>query len=103
VVSAPGDNAAKLLTQRLDTDPDSVERDLFKLVLTVIELVRQLMEAQALRRVDEGDLSDEQVEALGLGLCRLEEAMEELKARYDLTTADLNIDLGPLGTLLSEA
>ncbi|GAA1937528.1 gas vesicle protein K [Nocardioides marmoribigeumensis] len=103
MVSAPGDNAAKLLTQRLDTDPDSVERDLFKLVLTVIELVRQLMEAQALRRVDEGDLSDEQVEALGLGLCRLEEAMEELKARYDLTTADLNIDLGPLGTLLSEA
>ncbi|MDR7360723.1 gas vesicle protein K [Nocardioides marmoribigeumensis] len=102
-MSAPGDNAAKLLTQRLDTDPDSVERDLFKLVLTVIELVRQLMEAQALRRVDEGDLSDEQVEALGLGLCRLEEAMEELKARYDLTTADLNIDLGPLGTLLSEA
>jgi hypothetical protein len=102
-VCAPGDKPAKLLTQRLDTDPDSVERDLFKLVLTVIELVRQLMEAQALRRVDEGDLSDEQVEALGLGLCRLEEAMEELKARYDLTTADLNIDLGPLGTLLSEA
>jgi hypothetical protein len=103
VVSAPRESAAKLLTQRMETDPDSVERDLFKLVLTVIELVRQLMEAQALRRVDEGDLSDEQVEALGLGLCRLEEAMEELKARYDLTTADLNIDLGPLGTLLSEA
>ena len=94
--------AARLLTQRMETDPDSVERDLFKLVLTVIELIRQLMEAQALRRVDEGDLSDEQVEALGLGLARLEEAMEELKSRYDLTTADLNIDLGPLGTLLSE-
>ena len=91
-----------LLTQRLETDPESVERDLFKLVLTIIELVRQLMEAQALRRVDEGDLSDAQVEALGLGLARLEEAMEELKGRYDLTTADLNIDLGPLGTLLSE-
>jgi hypothetical protein len=93
----------QLLTQRMETDPESVERDLFKLVLTIIELVRQLMEAQALRRVDEGDLSDEQVEALGLGLARLEEAMEELKSRYDLTTADLNIDLGPLGTLLSEA
>jgi uncharacterized protein Yka (UPF0111/DUF47 family) len=103
VVSAAGESAARLLTQRMETDPDSVERDLFKLVLTVIELIRQLMEAQALRRVDEGDLSDEQVEALGLGLARLEEAMEELKARYDLTTADLNIDLGPLGTLLSEA
>ena len=96
------ESAARLLTQRMETDPDSVERDLFKLVLTVIELIRQLMEAQALRRVDEGDLSDEQVEALGLGLARLEEAMEELKSRYDLTTADLNIDLGPLGTLLSE-
>ena len=93
----------RLLPERLETDAESVERDLFKLVLTVVELVRQLMEAQALRRVDEGDLSDEQVEALGLGLSRLEEAMEELKSRYDLTTADLNIDLGPFGTLLSES
>jgi hypothetical protein len=93
----------KSLPQRLETDAESVERDLFKLVLTVIELVRQLMEAQALRRVDEGDLSDEQVEGLGMGLMRLEEAMEELKGRYGLTTADLNIDLGPLGTLLSDA
>ena len=92
----------RLLPQRLETDPESVERDLFKLVLTIIELVRQLMEKQALRRVDEGDLSDQQVEALGLGLMHLEAAMEELKSRYDLTTADLNIDLGPLGTLLSE-
>ena len=91
-----------LLPQRLETDAKSVERDLFKLVLTIIELVRQLMEAQALRRVDQGDLSDEQVEGLGLGLMHLEEAMEELKGRYDLTTADLNIDLGPLGKLLSE-
>jgi Gas vesicle protein K len=91
-----------LLPQRLETDAKSVERDLFKLVLTIIELVRQLMEAQALRRVEEGDLSDEQVEGLGVGLMHLEEAMEELKGRYDLTTADLNIDLGPLGKLLSE-
>ena len=90
------------LTQRLETDPESVERDLFKLVLTVVELVRQLMEAQALRRVEEGDLTDEQVEGLGQGLMHLEEAMDELKARYALTTADLNIDLGPLGTLLSD-
>ena len=90
------------LTQRLETDPESVERDLFKLVLTVVELVRQLMEAQALRRVEEGDLTDDQVEGLGQGLMHLEEAMDELKARYDLTTADLNIDLGPLGTLLSD-
>ena len=95
-------SASTLLPQRLETDAESVERDLFKLVLTIIELVRQLMEEQALRRVDEGDLTDEQVEELGTGLMHLEEAMEELKARYDLTTADLNIDLGPLGPLLSE-
>jgi Gas vesicle protein K len=96
-----GDARARL-RQRLDTDPDSVARDLFKLVLSIIELVRQLMEAQALRRVDEGDLSEQQVDALGLGLQRLEEAMDELKSRYGLTTADLNLDLGPLGTLLSD-
>jgi hypothetical protein len=94
--------ARRLLPQRLETDPESVERDLFKLVLTIIELVRQLMEKQALRRVDEGDLTDDQIEGLGLGLMHLEEAMDDLKARYDLTTADLNIDLGPLGTLLAD-
>src|SRR5689334_16722637 len=96
------DELPHLFKQRIETDPDAIQRDLFKLVLTIIELLRQLMEAQALRRVDEGDLTDEQVEGLGLGLMHLEEAMEVLKARYDLTTADLNIDLGPLGTLLGE-
>jgi len=95
-------DARTRLRQHLDTDPDSVARELFKLVLTIIELVRQLMEAQALRRVEEGDLSEEQVDALGTGLQRLEEAMEELKSRHGLTTADLNLDLGPLGTLLSD-
>lgn len=90
------------LRQRLETDAESVERDLLKLVLTIVELVRQLMEKQALRRVDQGDLTDDQVESLGLGLMHLEQAMEELKARYDLTSEDLNIDLGPLGTLLAE-
>ena len=93
-------NERAKLTQRLETDPESVERDLLKLVLTIIELVRQLMVKQALRRVDEGDLSEDQIESLGLGLMKLEEAMEDLKERYDLTTADLNLDLGPLGTLL---
>ena len=93
-------NQRHQLAHRLETDPESVERDLFKLVLTIIELIRQLMEKQALRRVDEDDLSEEQVESLGLGLMKLEEAMEDLKSRYDLTAADLNLDLGPLGTLL---
>ena len=88
------------LPQRIETDHENVERDLFKLVLTIIELVRQLMEKQALRRVDEGDLTEEQIEGLGLGLMHLERAMDELKEKYDLTTEDLNLDLGPLGPLL---
>lgn len=102
LVSQAADPPPWTLPQRIDSDPDSVERDLFKLVLTIIELVRQLMERQALRRVDEGDLGEEQVEALGLGLMRLEEAVTDLRERYDLTVEDLNIDLGPLGRLLAE-
>lgn len=88
------------LPRRLETDSESVQRDLMKLVLTIIELVRQLMERQAIRRVDEGDLSDDQVEELGVGLMRLEEAMLQLREQFDLTAEDLNLDLGPLGTLL---
>lgn len=88
------------LPRRLETDSESVQRDLMRLVLTIIELVRQLMERQALRRVDEGDLDDDQVEELGLGLMRLEEAMTTLREQFDLAPEDLNLDLGPLGTLL---
>ena len=91
---------AYYLASRIETDRENVERDLFRLVLTIIELVRQLMEKQALRRVDEGDLTEEQIEGLGMGLMHLERAMEDLKQRYDLTTEDLNLDLGPLGPLL---
>jgi hypothetical protein len=92
----------RLLPERIETDAESVERDLLKLVLTVVELIRQLMERQALRRVDEGDLSEDQIDALGNALWRLEQAMDELKDRYGLTASDLNIDLGPLGPLLAE-
>lgn len=88
--------------ERIETNADNIERDLVKLVLTIVELVRQLMERQALRRIDEGDLGDEQVENLGLGLMRLEQAMTSLREQFDLTPADLNIDLGPLGSLLSK-
>ena len=91
----------RMLPQRLETDAESVERDLMKLVLTIIELVRQLMEKQALRRVEQGSLTDEQVEGLGLGLMHLEEAMTELKDRFGLTSGDLDLDLGPLGHLLN--
>lgn len=97
---APGEEQAHSLPRRMETDADHVERDLIKLVLTIVELVRQLMEKQALRRVDEGDLSDEQVEELGTALMRLEEAMSDLQERFDLTAEDLNLDLGPLGTIL---
>lgn len=95
-------DARASLHQRLETDAGSVERDLLRLVLTVVELVRQLMERQALRRVADGDLTEEQVEELGLGLLRLEEAMTQLRNRYGLSAADLNLDLGPLGSLLAE-
>lgn len=95
--------ASSDLRRRIATDPDTVERDLIKLVLTVVELVRQLMERQALRRVDQGDLSEDQEERIGMTLMLLEERMTELRDRYDLTAKDLNLDLGPLGSLLPEA
>jgi hypothetical protein len=88
------------LTRRLDTDRESVERDLMKLILTIIELVRQLMERQALRRLDTGELSEEQEDRIGETLMLLDDRMRELRERYDLTPGDLNLDLGPLGPLL---
>jgi hypothetical protein len=90
------------VTQRLNAEPETIDRELFKLVLTIVELVRQLMERQALRRIDQGDLTDEQIEDLGQGLMRLEQAMTSLRERFDLKPADLNIDLGPLGSLLGQ-
>jgi hypothetical protein len=88
------------LAHRIEADPESVGHDLARLVLTLVELLRQLMERQAIRRIDAGDLPDDTVEQLGLGLLRLEEAMTELREHFGLTPADLNIDLGPLGPLL---
>ncbi|MEU6786465.1 gas vesicle protein K [Nonomuraea angiospora] len=87
---------------RIEADREAVERDLSRLVLTLVELVRQLVERQCVRRMEQGDLSDEQVEVLGVTLMRLEEAMTELCERFDLSPSDLNLDLGPLGTLLPE-
>jgi hypothetical protein len=85
---------------RIGGDPESVERGLVTLVLTVVELLRQLMERQALRRVDQGDLTDEQVEEIGTTLMALEERMTELREHFGLRPEDLNLDLGPLGPLL---
>lgn len=86
--------------RQVDLDPDTVERDLAQLVLTVVELLRQLMERQALRRVETGDLTEEQEERIGLTLMLLDERMDELLERFGLRPEDLNIDLGPLGPLL---
>lgn len=87
---------------RLDAgdDPQAAERGLACLVLTVVELLRQLMERQALRRVEEGSVTGEQAERLGYTLMRLDERMNELIGEFGLEREDLNLDLGPLGTLL---
>jgi len=85
---------------RIDADPESVEKGLVALVLTLVELLRQLMERQALRRVEEGSLTDDQIERVGSTLMALETRMAELKEHFGLTAEDLNLDLGPLGPLL---
>jgi hypothetical protein len=85
---------------RIEADEDDVARGLAQLVLTLVELLRQLMERQAIRRVEAGDLDDEQVERLGRALIALERQMEELKETFGFTDDDLNLDLGPLGRLL---
>lgn len=85
---------------RIEADREDVARGLGQLVLTLIELLRQLMERQAIRRVEAGGLTDEQVERLGQALMALEERMDELKETFGLEQEDLNLDLGPLGKLL---
>jgi hypothetical protein len=88
------------VTTRISFAPDRAERGLTTLVLTVVELLRQLMERQALRRVECGDLDDDQVEDLGRTLLALEQQMGQLREHFGLTEDDLNLDLGPLGPLL---
>lgn len=88
------------VSRRIDADPESVERGLAQLVLTLVELLRQLMERQALRRVEAGGLDAETIERLGSTLMALERRMEELKQVFGLRDEDLNLDLGPLGRLL---
>lgn len=91
---------ARGLPSRIDVDPDAVGRDLARLVLTLVELLRQVVEHQAVRRMDDPELSDEQVERMGLALLRLEEKMDEIRQVFGLAREELNIDLGPLGKLL---
>ena len=88
------------LPNRIDANPDNVEKGLAKLVLTLIELLRQLMEKQGMRRIDRGSLTDEEVERLGITLMKLEEKMEELKKVFGIEKDELNLNLGPLGDLM---
>lgn len=90
---------ARALPERIDADPERVDQGLAQLVLTLIEVLRKVLEHQAVRRMDGGSLSDEEVERLGVALLRLSERMDELKRLFGLDDEDLEIDLGPLGRL----
>ena len=94
------DRATTAFPLRVDADPERVEQGLAQLVLTLVELLRQLMERQALRRMEQGSLTDEQIERLGETFMKLERRMQELKAEFGLEDRDLNLSLGPLGDLL---
>lgn len=84
---------------RIELSPENIEQGLGKLVLTLVDFLRQLLERQAIRRMEGGTLSDEEIEQMGAALMKLEAKIQELAEQFGLTPADLNIDLGPLGRL----
>ena len=88
------------LPERIDVDPEGIEQGLAQLVLTLIEFLRQVLERQAVRRMEGGTLSDEEVERVGLALMKLEEKVHDLADQFGLRPSDLNINLGPLGDLV---
>ncbi len=85
-----------IVPERISADAEIVENGLAKLVLSIVELVRRLLERQALRRMDAGNLTDEEIERLGNALMKLEEKMAELKSTFGLSDEQLNMKLGPL-------
>lgn len=85
---------------RWNADPQDVQRSVAQLVLTLVEFLRQLLERQAIRRMERDSLTAEETEDIGLALMRLEETVRELADRFGLQPEDLNLDLGPLGKLL---
>jgi hypothetical protein len=103
---APGDwarimtPAASLAPPRISLRQEDVKNGLGKLVLTLVELIRQLLERQAIRRIEAGSLTDAEVERLGMTFIRLSEEVQRLRKEFGLEAEDLNIDLGPLGRLL---
>jgi len=93
-------DAAEGLSGRVDCSPENIEQGLAKLVLSLIELLRQLLERQAIRRMQGGSLTEDQVEQMGEALMKLETKINELARHFNLTPADLNLDLGALGRLV---
>jgi hypothetical protein len=89
-----------ILPERVDVDPDGVEHGLAKLVLTLIEFLRELLERQAVRRMEGGTLTDEEVERMGLALMRLQQKVHEMARVFGLDPSELNLELGPLGRLV---
>jgi hypothetical protein len=89
-----------VLPKRIDANPKNVEKGLAKLVLTLVELIRKLLEKQAMRRIEGGSLTDEEIERIGETLMKLENKMEELKGVFGLKDEELNLNLGPLGDLM---
>lgn len=87
-------------TTRVDCTPDNVEQGLAKLVLTLVEFLRKLLERQAIRRMEGGTLADDKVEEMGLALMKLEQKVAEIAAEFGLSPEELNLELGPLGNLL---
>lgn len=89
----------RLAPPRASADPAEVQRSVAKLVLTLVEFIRELMERQAIRRMEAGTLTDDQTEAMGQALMQIEDTVREMAARFGLDPAELNLDLGPLGRL----
>lgn len=89
-----------MLPERVDVDPEGAGAGLAKLVLTLVEFLRQLLERQAIRRMEGGTLTDDEVERMGTALMRLEQQVQELAAQFGLRKEDLNLGLGPVGKLL---
>jgi hypothetical protein len=89
-----------LLPDRVNVDPEGVEQGLAKLVLTLVEFLRQLLERQAIRRMDGGTLTDDEIERVGVALMRLEAKVKEMAEAFGLDPDDLNLGLGPIGKLL---
>jgi len=88
--------------QRIDCTPENIEQGLARLVLSLIELLRRLLERQAIRRMEGGTLSDQQIEEMGIALMKLEQKIRELAQHFGLKPEDLNMDLGPLGNLWTD-